>query len=408
MRYAHNFCTATLLSVVSLLFLAPFHVANAYTFSVLYTFQGGSDGQAPNGHLYMDDAGNLYGTTFNGGIACTARYTYGCGTAYELTPDGTHRVLHDFGTGQDGRFPESLTHDKSGVFYGSTVDGGWKNRGTVFALSPDGSEAVLHSFNGRDGSGPSSLVTDSDSNLYGTSIYGGSKNCGCGLAFKVAPDGTDTTLYKFQGGNDGANPSASLIKDKANNLYGTTFFGGRGDCFGSSGCGTVFELTRGGTKSILYAFLGSSDGGNPAARLAMDSAGNLYGTTSGGGAYGYGVVFKLTPDGTESVMHSFGAGTDGWWNASVRYMGDSGNLYGTTYFGGGGTGCGDRGCGTVFSIASDGTETILYAFTGGRDGAGPDDWLITDSLGNLYGAAAGGGAGCKDFGGCGTLFKLAP
>ncbi|HEY5048888.1 MAG TPA: choice-of-anchor tandem repeat GloVer-containing protein [Rhizomicrobium sp.] len=407
--------------VVRTIFLLPFLFlvlaaldgAQAYTFSVLYTFQGvGKDGAEPTGHLVLDNAGNLYGTTVNGGRRrCTRNIIYGCGTAYKLAPDGRETVLRAFDQ-TDGRFPEwGLVQSKAGSFYGTTAYGGAGDWGTVFMMAPDGTETVLHSFSGKDGGYPIGLAQDSAGNLYGVGS-GGNPNCsggaGCGLVFKVAPDGTDTTLYEFQGGSDGAFPSSPLIKDKAGNFYGTTAYGGGGTACGGQpplGCGTVFKLTPDGAETILYAFSGGSDGGLPAARVAMDSAGNLYGTTYGGGAFQYGVIFKLTPAGVETVLYSFAGGSDGWSPGAVGFLNGSGNLYGTTNWGGG-TGCGGFGCGTVFSLAPDGTETILHSFTGGTDGGVPDGALTADKAGNLYGTAEIGGAGCTQ--GCGTVFKLTP
>lgn len=403
------------------LFFAALDGAYAYTFSVLYTFQGGKDGAGPYGHLVRDNAGNLYGATFDGGGGCQSEFDYGCGTAYKLAPDGTETVLRAFGTKLrgDGHFPSSgLVEDKAGNFHGTTDFGGGKKGcggvgcGTVFILGPDGTERVLHHFTGADGRSPTGLAQDSAGNLYGTSYSEGNDGCGgegCGLVFKVAPDGTDTTLYVFQGGSDGANPDAPLIRDKAGNLYGTTELGGGGNVGQCDeqpplGCGTVFKLTTDGTETVLYAFSGGSDGGYPSARLAMDSAGNLYGA-AGGGAFGYGVVFKLTPAGVETVLYSFKGGSDGAYAGPVGFLDGSASLYGTSD--GGGTGCGGGGCGTVFRLAADGTKTILHVFTGGADGAVPESALIADKAGNIYGTAdVGGGPGCSE--GCGVVFKLTP
>jgi uncharacterized repeat protein (TIGR03803 family) len=169
-------------------------------------------------------------------------------------------------------------------------------------------ETVLHSFTGSDGAFPlAGLIADSAGNLYGTTVSGGTGGCsqgaGCGVVFKVSPSGTETVLYSFTGGSDGAFPEAGLIADRAGNLYGTTNRGG------GSGGGVVFKLSSSGTETVLYSFTGGSDGRNPQAGLIADSAGNLYGTTEGGGS-GNGVVFKLSLGGTETVLHSF-TGSDG-------------------------------------------------------------------------------------------------
>jgi uncharacterized repeat protein (TIGR03803 family) len=178
----------------------------------------------------------------------------------------------------------------------------------VFRLSPSGSETVLYSFTGgADGANPSAgLVRDAAGNLYGTTFLGGveSGSCGgsCGVVFKLSPTGSETVLHSFTGGADGANPSAGLIQDAAGNLYGTTFLGGvESDSCGGS-CGVVFKLSPTGSETVLHSFTGGADGAGPYAGLIQDAAGNLYGTTSEGGANsvcplspGCGVVFRLAP-----------------------------------------------------------------------------------------------------------------
>ncbi len=199
----------------------------------------------------------------------------------------------------------------------------------------------------------------------------------------------ETVLYSFTGspeGPDGALPDSGLIADSSGNLYGTTVEGG------ASGQGTVFKLSPGGIETVLHSFTGfPSDGAYPEAGLIADSSGNLYGTTVDGGAsgcfgvggVGCGVVFKLSPGGTLTVLHSFTGGSDGATPVAGLIVDSSGNLYGTTPQGGVGS-C-TRGCGVVFKLSPNGTETVLYSFTGGSDGSGPAGGLITDSSGNLYG-----------------------
>jgi uncharacterized repeat protein (TIGR03803 family) len=274
----------------------------------------------------------------------------------------------------------------------------------VFKLAPDGTETVLYTFAGEaNGYNPIGLAKDTTGNLYGTSFFTGNGGC-CGLVFKVAPDGTETTFYAFRGGSDAGYPEARVIADSAGNLYGTTAGGGGTGCNG--GCGTIFKLAPDGTETILYAFSGGADGYDPEAPLKMDDAGNLYGTANGGGANGLGVVFKLTPSGVESVLHSFAGGSDGegtFFNGP--YLDSAGNVYGATTYGGG-TGCGGNGCGTIYELAPDGTETILHAFSGGTDGGYPASDLIADKAGTLYGTAEIGGK--TEDGCCGTVFKLTP
>jgi uncharacterized repeat protein (TIGR03803 family) len=329
-----------------------------WTEKVLYSFSGnGTDGRAPYAGLIFDAAGNLYGTTQYGG-------TYGLGTVFELTPAGggswTEKVLYSFsGNGTDGATPEAgLIFDAAGNLYGTTYQGGTYGYGTVFELTPAGgggwTEQVLHSFNnnGADGSLPAAgLIFDAAGNLYGTTSYGGTYFY-YGTVFELTPAAgggwTEQVLHSFNNnGTDGITPlSAGLIFDAAGNLYGTTFAGG------TYGYGTVFELTPAGggswTEKVLHNFGNGTDGAGPLAGLIFDAAGNLYGTTGGGSSYGDGTVFELTPTAgggwTEKVLHSFGNGTDGIFPRADLIMDAAGNLYGTTYQGG------TYGYGTVFEF----------------------------------------------------------
>jgi uncharacterized repeat protein (TIGR03803 family) len=267
--------------------------------TVLYRFTG--DGKQPSAGLVRDATGNLYGTTrLGGGGSCG----FGCGTVFKLDPGGRESVLYRFNGGTDGALPPSaLIRDKAGNLYGTTVLGGKvscnppNGCGVVFKLHTTGAESVLHSFSGRaDGAFPSAgLVRDKSGNLYGTTSNGGDQTCslGCGVVFKLDTKGKEKVLYSFKGGMDGANPEAGLVRDAAGNLYGTTFYGGGTGCYG--GCGTVFKVGKGGNKTLLYSFTGGADGGNPYAGVIGDAAGNLYGTTFGGGVSGGGIVFKLKP-----------------------------------------------------------------------------------------------------------------
>ena len=262
------------------------------------------------------------------------------------------------------------------------------------------------------------LMADAAGNLYGTTYGGGSGN-GYGTIFKLTPTGTEIVLHRFTG-DDGAGPAAALIADAAGNLYGTTAYGG-------PFYGTVFKLTLNPdgsyTHSVLHHFAGyPSDGASPK-DLVADAAGNLYGiTTAGGGnacgvddTFGCGTVFKLTPnpDGTysESVLYNFTGGSDGQYPFGGLIADAAGNLYGTTFYGGG-SGCDGSGCGTVFELKlnPDGTytERMLHSFIGDRDGAGPAAGLLTDAVGNLYGTTSEGGGSHACLTGCGTVFTLTP
>jgi uncharacterized repeat protein (TIGR03803 family) len=345
----------------------------AWNEQILYSFTETNhftapDGDGPYGDLVMDSAGHLYGTTIDGGAAYS-------GTVFELspTPGGgwDETVLYSFAGGNDGQSPlAGLVFDGAGNLYGTTVEGGLYNWGTVFKLAPGANgtwtESVIHTFTGFPGDGrapQAGLIVDAEGNLYGTTSQGGNgASClvgrnnpqGCGTVFKLSPGvggaWNETVLYSFTNANgDGAHPLASLIFDGAGNLYGTTVEGGvAGDCAwdGLSTCGTVFELSpsSGGTwkENVLYAFEGfKTDGSNPATELVFDAAGNLYGTTAHGGnvrdslySSGDGTVFELSPttggEWAETVLHNFGQGSDGTLPQAGLFLDGSGNLYGTT------------------------------------------------------------------------------
>ena len=308
----------------------------------------------------------------------------------------TETVLHSFTGGVgDGILPfAGLIADSKGNLYGTTSNGGASDGGVVFKLSPGGIETVLYSFCGKpgcsDGAGPrAGLIADSSGNLYGTTNQGGGSECngpGCGVVFKLAPNGTETVLYSFcslLSCSDGALPLGGLIADRAGNLYGTTYEGGGSGCiYGLGLCGVVFKLSppippaTKWTETVLHSFTGS-DGAGPSAGLIADSKRNLYGTTSTGGGPDRGVVFKLAPNGTETVLYSFcslPSCSDGALPEAGLIADSSGNLYGTTY--GGGSECiYGPGCGVVFKLSPGGTETVLHSFAGG-DGALPEAGLI--------------------------------
>jgi len=265
------------------------------SFTVLYAFHGGSDGTNPDAGLTADGKGNLYGTTLNGGgPGC---HGTGCGTVFRLAPDGTETVLHAFTGGSDGISPlGGVVLDRKGNLYGTTNFGGATGYGTVFRVAPNGAETVLHSFCGKpgcvDGASPvAGLIADAKGNLYGTTYGGGT--IGDGNVFRLAPDGTETSLYSFCTKThcaDGLWPLAGLVADAQGNLYGTTGSGGAGNC----GCGVVFRLAPDGTETVLHAFEAKT-GSDPWAGLIADRNGALRSTAHDGGANGDGVVFTLKP-----------------------------------------------------------------------------------------------------------------
>ncbi len=363
---------------------------------VLYNFcalGGCSDGSGPAAGVVADTSGNRYGTTSQGGnFACGG----GCGVVYKLAPGGTETVLHAF-DGSDGQYADTpLIIDASGNLYGATATGGGKGScnlgcGVAFKIAPDGTETVLHAFSGgKDGGFPNALIADKKGNLYGTTAIGGAH--GDGTVFELRSNGKELVLYSFAGGNDGAGPAAGVIRDKLGNLYGTTAGGG---LYNS---GTVFKLAPDGTETVLYAFTGGSDGGPPYASLVADRAGNLYGTTYFGGANGGGNVFKVAPDGSETSLYAFctqGNCSDGNEPLAALVVDKSGNLYGTTSTGG------QYGNGVVFKLAPDGIETVLHSFNAGvGDGAWPISGLIAVN-GILYGTAQGGGTNSS-----GVVFRV--
>jgi uncharacterized repeat protein (TIGR03803 family) len=257
-------------------------------------------------------------------------------------------------------------------------------------------EKVLYRFKGgANGEYPyGGLVRDTKGNLYGTTYLGGAS--GAGTVFKIDTTGREKPLHSFTGGKDGGYPVAGVIMDAAGNLYGTTLQGG------AFGAGTVFKVDTSGRETVLYTFTGLYDGAFPYAGLIMDAGGSLYGTTSSGGFPPYtGLVFKLDKSGHETVLYYFLNRGDGDYPLAGVNMDANGNLYGTTYYGGA------SGAGTVFKLDTTGTETVLYNFTGGADGSNPVAGVIMDTEGNLYGTTEFGGSS-PDCGplGCGVVFKL--
>jgi uncharacterized repeat protein (TIGR03803 family) len=341
--------------------------------TVLYSFKGGArDGANPTAGVVRDSAGNLYGTTENSGVT-------GAGVVYKVDTTGHETVLYSFTGGADGKYPTAgVVRDSAGNLYGTTNNGGPTNAGIVYQVDTTGQETVLHSFTGADGAYPSAgVIRDSAGNLYGTANNGGPAYAG--VVYQVDTTGHETVLYSFTGGADGANPYEGVVRDSAGNLYGTTLTGG------AAGAGVVYKVDTTGHETVLYSFTGGADGGSPYAGVIRDSAGNLYGTTAGGGAAGAGVVYKVDTTGHQTVLYSFTGGADGG-NPYASVIRDAaGNLYGTT------NGGGAAFAGVVYKVDTTGHETVLYSFTGGADGANPIAGVIRDSAGNLYGTTHNGG-----------------
>jgi uncharacterized repeat protein (TIGR03803 family) len=364
----------------------------------LYAFTGGTDGANPNGALIQDVAGNLYGTTVERGNS-SGCFGYGCGVVFKLDSSGKETVLYTFTGGADGGNPSgALIRDAQGKLYGTAESGGDTNNGTVFKISQSGRETVLHSFTGTDGQYPETgVIRDKAGNFYGTTADGGAY--GGGTVFKVDTTGKETVLYSFGGyQGDGTFPEA-LVMDSAGNLYGTTGFGG------GIGGGTVFKLDAADQESILFSFRGGGGGYIPNSGLIRHGNGSLYGTTGLGTEHTQGTVYRVSKAGKMKVLYRFSGHQDGGNPEASVVQDKAGNFYGTTTEGG------EFRYGTVFKLDPTGKLTVLYSFTGGSDGFMPTTDLLLGKDGNLYGTTyAGGSSNCALFGAgeCGVVFKITP
>ncbi|MGA8440696.1 MAG: choice-of-anchor tandem repeat GloVer-containing protein [Candidatus Sulfotelmatobacter sp.] len=360
--------------------------------TTLYTFTGGTDGAYPNG-VIRDFQGNLYGTTSDGGNAFGAS---GAGVVYKLDISGHETVLYTFTGGNDGGYSNApVTRDLVGNLYG-TAYGGAAELGVVFKVDTSGHETVLHTFTrGPYGNQPdfSGVILDEFGNLYGTTAFSGAG--GQGAVYKLDAHGNATVVYAFSSITDGQYPyNNGVIVGPDGQLYGTTDYGGR------HGAGVLYQLDRDGDEKVLYTFdfFTVRGYGQPTGTVTLDSAGNFYGTTFIGQAdvfYGYGVVYKVDTAGHATVLHDFTNGVDAGNPYGGVILDSQGNVYGTA------SGGGALGAGVVFEIDTSGHETVLYTFTGGADGGGPYGSLIRDSAGNFYGTTNGGGGS-----GAGVVFKL--
>jgi uncharacterized repeat protein (TIGR03803 family) len=373
----------------------------AQTFTTLLSFNW-ADGAGPAGVLVQGTDGNLYGTTGFGG----ANLAYG--TVYKITPAGTLTTLHSF-DGSDGISPNGgLAEATNGNFYGTAYYGGTDisdcpgGCGTVFKITRAGTLIWAHSFDLTDGWGPAAgLVQATNGIFYGSTVFGGANDYG--TVFEITPAGTLTTLHSFDG-SDGSGPNGGLVEAPNGDFYGTTYGG-------AISAGTVFEMTARGELRTIYSFCTKTnciDGAIPNGGLVQATDGDFYGTTEEGGASsncsgGCGTVFKITPAGVLTTLHSFD-GTDGA-GPSALVLGTDGNFYGTTYSGGAndGPGCdvtGIVGCGTVFKITPGGKLKTLHSFDI-SDGRWPGGGLVEATSGSFYGATSYGGAT-----GDGTVFSL--
>jgi uncharacterized repeat protein (TIGR03803 family) len=345
--------------------------------AVLYTFTGGTDGSQPYAGVILDSAGNLYGTTYAGGAA-------GKGVVYKVTPAGQETVPHSFTGAPDGANPYAgVIADPAGNLYGTTYVGGittgecfqYSGCGIVYQLDTAGQETVLHAFGGRSDflSAPyAGVIRDSEGNLYGTA-----NGFAPGGIYEVDAAGSYKVLYSFPIGSGPSEPEGGLIRDADGNLFGTSQYGG------AANAGTVYELDTAGKLKELYAFPGggllqSIPQNSPNPGVVEDSAGNLYGVT----AYAAlaGTIYKVGSSGQQTTLYNF-LGAAGGTDPASPIRDSAGNFYGAAGQGG------RANAGVVYEVEPGGHETVLYSFTGGAYGASPSRALARDSSGNLYGTA---------------------
>src|SRR6266571_494872 len=350
------------------------------TLATLYSFKDGSDGANPNG-LVQATNGTLYGTANSGGANSV-------GTVFRITTNGALSILHAFSGGNDGGTPKAgLIQAADGNLYGTTYSGGASGGGTVFRTTLGGGLTTLHAFtSGSDGGNPfAGLAQATDGNFYGTTFSGGGS--GDGTVFKMLPNGMLTTLHSFSGA-DGSQPLGGLVQGNDGNLYGITRRGGAGPYDG-----TVFKITTTGTLTTLFNGTGTNRF-SPRDRLVQGTDGNFYGTTFDDGTNRSGTVFRMTPAGLLTRLYSFTGGTDGQGPRAALVEGKDGYFYGTTMYGGA------YGFGTVFRMTPNGALTTLLYFDG-YNGANPRAPLVHAADGSFYGTTINGGAN-----GFGTVFRL--
>lgn len=376
--------------IAILLSVPTLTVCWAQSFKTLIIFDGTNGATPVDTPLVQGTDGNLYGTTLGGG-------SQGSGTVFKITPAGKLTTLYSFcslSNCADGSGPYGgLVLGRDGNFYGTTFTGGSNGiSGTVFRIKPDGTLTTLHNFNGADGAGPAApMILAADGNFYGITQNGGTNNAG--TIFKITPTGAFKTLHSIVSG-DGFFLTGPLVQGADGNFYGTTESGG------ANGFGSIFKVTPSGSFSTFHSF-NSTDGSAPACGLVLASDRKLYGTTYEGGSdmsdcpNGCGTVFKITMNGMLTTLHNFSF-TEGADPIAGLVQATDGNFYGTTYGGGSGV-----GWGTVFKMTPSGAVTTLHSFVG-TDGAQPYGPVAQATTGNLYGTATNGTAGASQ----GTLFRV--
>ncbi len=401
-------CTARFLGSVAVLIIGLTFLAaplSAQTLTTLHAFAGGTDGALPFDGVVRDTHGNLYGTTgYGGDPSCNSSFTpSGCGTVYKLDPSGKETILHAFTGASDGQVPTTQVLLSGSNLYGTTSQGGDVASGTVFELNQKGQKVAQYSFQGgTDASVPFAGLIQDGGAIFGTGYFGGTNGDGAVFALNCSAVATcrEVVLHSFVGGaNDGSNPNSALVP-QSGALVGSTVYGGSGTCNNgfAVGCGTVYKLTQIG-ETLLHSFTGT-DGTYPGV-LIPDGKSGFYGITGQGGSSGKGTVFQMSSTGVVTTLYTFMGGSDGS-NPGGLIENSSGNLFGTTYGGGA------SGNGTIFELSPNRqggwTETVLYSFTNGADGGGPQPGIALDQQNHtIYGSTVGGGdPSC----GCGTVFAL--
>lgn len=391
--YVVTFCAAL---VIALCTAMP---ASAQTFSVLHNF-GSQNGDSvnPSANLAQGGDGALYGTSNSGGAN-------GMGTVFKITVEGKLHVIYSFcstANCADGASPNGgLMLRPNGHFLGTAQAGGSHGFGTVFDITQTGIYTVLYNFTGgKDGAYPAAPpIPGPDGNFYGTTWEGGAAS-NCGTIYRMTISATAavfTLLHEFDNAH-GCQPAAALALGTDGYLYGPTIYGG------NEGNGVIFKVATSGRIFVLHNFAGASDGYNPVGPLIEGSDGNFYGTTRGIGAPTGGSIFKITPNGKLTVLHSMN-GVDGAWLIGGLVQATDGNFYGAAEQGGDSTDC-DNGCGSLFQITPQGAFTVLYNFDG-TTGYFAEATPFQHTNGLLYGDAYWGGitgGSCGSFG-CGVFYS---
>ena len=371
-----------LAAIVALVVTVTITSAQTQNFNELHQFTGGTDGAFPEGAVVRDAAGNLYGTTTlaSGGVV---------GTVYKIDSTGTETILLRFNV-TNGSGPASpLILDEAGTLYG-IANSGPAGGGVIYKLLPTGEQTLLHSFAGGANLKPKTpsggILRDKLGNILGSTEFGGSSNCplGCGTIFRLNSAGKLALLHKFIG-TDGSQPFGPFVQDTAGNLYGVAQFGGDLACpdpqVAGQGCGTVFKLSKKRVLTVLHTFEGGTDGATPQAGLFLDVAGNVFGATMRGGTSEKGTLFKISSNGTYTVLHRFAGSHEGMTPNGGLVIDEAGNLFGTAQAGG------DQGFGTLFRLTPTGVLSVVHTFTGQDDGAFPLAGLIRDDTGHFFGTA---------------------